>query len=48
MYLKGCEQSFLKCRLFIKLDRCFLNEYYDGTIFAAIGSDPNNQMLLEQ
>jgi hypothetical protein len=45
MCLDGCKQSFLKCRHVIGLDGCFLNGYYGGQILAAIGRDPNDQML---
>ncbi|GAU44905.1 hypothetical protein TSUD_400570 [Trifolium subterraneum] len=42
---KGCKESFLKCRPIIGLDGAFLKGYYGGQILAAIGRDPNDQML---
>lgn len=45
MCLEGCKQSFLRCRQFIGLDGCFLKGYYGGIILAAVGRDPNDQML---
>jgi hypothetical protein len=43
--LKGCKDSFFKCRKIIGLDGCFLKGYYGGMLLAAIGRDPNDQML---
>ncbi|KEH41648.1 hypothetical protein MTR_1g053290 [Medicago truncatula] len=40
-----CRKSFSKCRQFIGLDGCFLKGYYGGMILAAVGRDPNEQML---
>jgi hypothetical protein len=45
MCLDGCKKSFLKCRPIIGLDGCFLKGYYGGQILAAVGRDPNDQML---
>nr|KYP44662.1 hypothetical protein KK1_033821 [Cajanus cajan] len=47
MYIcfKGLKESFLQCRTIIGLDGCFLKGYYGGQILAAIGRDPNDQML---
>jgi hypothetical protein len=45
MCIDGCKQSFFKCRPFIGLDGCFLKGYYGGMILAAVGRDPNDQML---
>nr|KYP42750.1 Sporozoite surface protein 2 [Cajanus cajan] len=47
MYIcfQGCKESFLKCRPIIGLDGCFLKGYYGGQILAAVGRDPNEQML---
>jgi hypothetical protein len=47
MYIcyKACKESFLTCRRIIGLDGCFLKGYYGGQILAAIGRDPNDQML---
>jgi len=45
MCLDGCRQSFTKCRKFIGLDGCFLKGYYGGMILAAVGRDPNEQMM---
>lgn len=47
MYIcfKACKESFFKCRPIIGLDGCFLKGYYGGQILAAIGRDPNDQML---
>jgi hypothetical protein len=42
---KGCRESFLRCRPIIGLDGAFLKGYYGGQILAAIGRDPNDQML---
>ena len=42
---KACKESFLTCRPIIGLDGCFLKGYYGGQILAAIGRDPNDQML---
>ncbi|CAJ2636458.1 unnamed protein product [Trifolium pratense] len=42
---KGCKESFLICRPIIGLDGAFLKGYYGGQILAAIGRDPNDQML---
>jgi hypothetical protein len=42
---KGCKESFFNCRPIIGLDGCFLKGYYGGQILAAIGRDPNDQML---
>nr|KYP61032.1 hypothetical protein KK1_023456 [Cajanus cajan] len=42
---QGCKQSFLKCRPIIGLDGCFPKGYYGGQLLAAIGRDPNKQML---
>jgi hypothetical protein len=39
------KQNFLKCRSFIKLDRCFWKGYYGCTILAAVGSDTNDQIF---
>ncbi|KAK2437846.1 hypothetical protein QL285_022691 [Trifolium repens] len=43
--LKGCRESFLRCRPIIGLDGAFLKGYYGGQLLAAIGRDPNDQML---
>jgi hypothetical protein len=43
--LKGCKESFYTCRPIIGLDGCFLKGYFGGQILAAIGRDPNDQML---
>lgn len=43
--LKGCKESFFKCRPIIGLDGCFLKGYYGGQLLSAIGRDPNDQML---
>ncbi|RHN65625.1 putative transcription factor interactor and regulator CCHC(Zn) family [Medicago truncatula] len=43
--LKACKDSFFKCRSIIGLDGCFLKGYYGGQLLAAIGRDPNDQML---
>lgn len=43
--LHGCKQSFLRCRPIIGLDGCFLKGYFGGQILAAVGRDPNEQML---
>jgi hypothetical protein len=43
--LKGCKDSFFHCRSVIGLDGCFLKGYYGGMLLAAIGRDPNDQML---
>jgi hypothetical protein len=43
--LKGCKESFYRCRPIIGLDGCFLKGYFGGQILAAIGRDPNDQML---
>jgi len=43
--IDGCRKSFSKCRRFIGLDGCFLKGYYGGMILAAVGRDPNEQML---
>lgn len=40
-----CKYSFFKCRPIIGLDVYFLKRYYGGKILAAIGRDPNDQML---
>lgn len=45
MCLNGCKESFLICRPIIGLDGCFLKGYYGGMILAAVGRDPNDQML---
>ncbi|XP_012574218.1 uncharacterized protein [Cicer arietinum] len=45
MCLNGCKESFLICRTIIGVDGCFLKEYYRGMILAAVGRDPNDQML---
>ena len=45
MCLKGCKDSFKVCRPIIGLDGCFLKGYYGGQILAAVGRDPNDQML---
>ncbi|MCH79452.1 hypothetical protein A2U01_0000201 [Trifolium medium] len=45
MCLDGCKQSFFKCRPVIGLDGCFLKGYYGGQILAAVGRDPNDQIL---
>ncbi|XP_058783844.1 uncharacterized protein LOC131658582 [Vicia villosa] len=47
MYIcfKACKDSFFKCRPIIGLDGCFLKGYYGGQILAAIGRDPNDQMM---
>lgn len=45
MCLDGCKKSFLKCRRIIGLDGCFLKGYYGGQLLAAVGRDPNDQML---
>lgn len=37
--------SFFKCRKIIGLDGCFLNGSYGGMLLAAIGMDPNDQIL---
>lgn len=42
---KGCKDSFFNCRSVIGLDGCFLKGYYGGKLLAAIGRDPNDQML---
>ncbi|XP_058726169.1 uncharacterized protein LOC131597489 [Vicia villosa] len=42
---KACKDNFFKCRSIIGLDGCFLKGYYGGQILAAIGRDPNDQML---
>ncbi|XP_039687156.1 uncharacterized protein [Medicago truncatula] len=42
---KGCKDSFFNCRSVIGLDGCFLKGYYGGMLLAAIGRDPNDQML---
>jgi hypothetical protein len=43
--LKAYEDSFFKCRPIIGLDGSFLKGYYGGQLLAAIGRDPNDQML---
>jgi len=43
--LKGCKESFFKCRSIIGLDWCFLKGYYGGQLLFAIGRDPIDQML---
>jgi hypothetical protein len=48
MYIcfKACKESFFKCnRPIIGLDGCFLKGYYGGQLLAAIGRDPNDQMM---
>lgn len=40
-----CKKRFKLCRHFIDLDGYFLNVLYGGQILAAIGRDPNDQML---
>ena len=42
---KACKDNFFKCRPVIGLDGCFLKGYYGGQLLAAIGRDPNDQML---
>jgi hypothetical protein len=42
---KGCRDSFFKCRPIIGLDGCFLKTPYGGMLLAAIGMDPNDQIL---
>ncbi|XP_058726882.1 uncharacterized protein LOC131598284 [Vicia villosa] len=43
--VKACNDSFFKCRHIIGLNGCFLKGYYGGQILAAIGRDPNDQMM---
>jgi len=47
MYIcfKACKDSFFQCRTVIGLDGCFLKGYYGGQLLAAVGRDPNDQML---
>ncbi|XP_058733572.1 uncharacterized protein LOC131605205 [Vicia villosa] len=47
MYIcfKACKNNFFKCRPIIGLDGCFLKGYYGGHILAAIGRDPNDQII---
>jgi len=45
IFFKACKESFFKCRSVIGLDECFLKGYYVGQLLAAIGRDPNDQML---
>jgi len=42
---KGCRDSFFNCRPIIGLDGCFLKAPYGGMLLAAIGMDPNDQIL---
>lgn len=43
--LKACKESFFKYIPIIGLDGYFLKGYNGGQILAAIGRDPNDQML---
>ena len=47
MYIcfQACKKWFFKCRPVIGVDGCFLKGYYGGQLLAAIGRDPNDQML---
>ncbi|GAU19392.1 hypothetical protein TSUD_76360 [Trifolium subterraneum] len=45
MCQEGCKQSFFRCRPSTGLDCCFLKGYYGGMILAAVGRDPNDQMI---
>jgi hypothetical protein len=42
---KACKESFVHCKKIIGLDGCFLKGYCGGQLLAAIGQDPNDQML---
>ena len=43
--LEACKESFKLSRHFIGLDECFLKGLCGGQILAAIGRDPNDQIL---
>ncbi|XP_058725523.1 uncharacterized protein LOC131596801 [Vicia villosa] len=43
--LDACKKSFSFCRPIIGVDGCFLKGNYGGQILAAVGRDPNDQML---
>lgn len=43
--VKAFKDSFFKCRPIIGLDSCFLKGPFGGEILAAVGRDPNDQML---
>ncbi|XP_058776275.1 uncharacterized protein LOC131650589 [Vicia villosa] len=45
MCLDACKKSFSFCRPIIGVDGCFLKGNYGGQILAAVGRDPNDQML---
>lgn len=45
MYLYACKRSFQVCRPIIGVNGCFLKGHYGGQILAAIGRDPNDQMM---
>lgn len=45
MCLEGCKLSFNICIPIIGLDGYSLKGYYGGQILAAVGRDPNAQML---
>jgi len=45
IYFKACKESFFNCRSIIGLDGCFLKGYYGGQLLAAIGRDPNDQIM---
>ncbi|XP_058760393.1 uncharacterized protein LOC131633723 [Vicia villosa] len=45
MCLDACKKSFRICRPIIGVDGCFLKGNYGGQILAAVGRDPNDQML---
>ncbi|XP_058776171.1 uncharacterized protein LOC131650482 [Vicia villosa] len=45
MCLEACKKSFQVCRPIIGIDGCFLKGIYGGQILAAVGRDPNDQML---
>ncbi|CAK8573255.1 unnamed protein product [Lathyrus sativus] len=45
MCLEDCKKSFSVCIPIIGVDGCFLKGIYRGQILAAVGRDPNDQML---
>lgn len=43
--IDACKRSFSVCRSIIGVDGCFLKGHYRRQILAALGRDPNDQMM---